>query len=166
MKNRDRTKQPPRTIPLSHMPSLLMDKGYTLVSFLICDDATILSTGKEVLFGVYNDDIVVPNFPARINICFRISIRLLRTNFGHADFRIRSSSKVDRLTSQMMGPRLGNRKTTEQTIFHVTTQIAFQKAERFSAWFRLATGSNDDQPLDEIGWFMVREHTTSEEIDA
>ncbi len=94
-----------------------MAEGYKFNYFLLCDDIRKEANGKEILIGVYHDVLICPSFPAQLmQLHFRISLRLERTDFKLVNIIIRGPDEKDLLSTS--GP-IPQQRTEYQTIFDI-----------------------------------------------
>jgi hypothetical protein len=67
----------------------MSDRGYDVVSALVCDDIREERSGKEILIGVYNSAIIFNQFPARWpRLTFRVGLKLRRADFKRVRAKI------------------------------------------------------------------------------
>ena len=56
--------------------------GWRLISMIISDDLRREDNGKEIIIGVYTDDIIAARFPATLlSLMFRVAVHLERKDF-------------------------------------------------------------------------------------
>jgi hypothetical protein len=126
-----------------------MASNYDLVSFLICDEGVILENGKELLVGVYNDEIIFGQLPARMpNICFRISVRLKRVDLNSAFFVVNDPNGMQIIKSSYL---VQHPTTKEQTIFLMNT-----RRPQFLVPGKYITAFGINEDPEQVGWFNVR----------
>ena len=65
-----------------------LDSSLDITNIVICDDVRREVTGKDILIGVYNGDIVVPSFPASIRIVLWVQFEPRRAGTFHVEIRI------------------------------------------------------------------------------
>lgn len=133
-----------------------MVEGYKFNSLIICDDARLEASGKEILIGVYNDAIVSPTFPFQLpSICFRVSVRLERENFKNMNFTLRSPSGKDVIATTQ---KVLSQSNKMQTIFIIGfANPMFDVTGTYSVMFGL------DRPAERIGTIELKLPETPEE---
>lgn len=59
-----------------------------IITSVVCDDIRREDTGKDILIGVYSGDILVPRFPANINLAVWLHVRPSKAGEAKFDFRL------------------------------------------------------------------------------
>jgi hypothetical protein len=121
----------------------------------VCDDVRIERNGKEIIIGVYNDNIISPVIPLFLpTICFRVSVRL---NKQYKSASVTLKDPAGKPLFVTTGP-VAIQNTNEQTIFNFQMAGAqFPSPGRYTFYFGL------DREPEEVGSFIIRPPETDEE---
>ena len=139
----------------------MADANYQVLYYILCDLIRQESNGKEILIGVYNDDLIANQIPlAMTNLCVRISVRLNKIP-NTVNFRIQLPSGRDYITASLPVTE-ENKQTTRQSLFvlGINPPIILPEVGVHKIYFGL------DEPAKEIGFFRVRLPETQAEKDA
>lgn len=68
------------------------DAAVTPVSVIVCDDIRQEISGKQILIGVYSEDIIVQSLPTTLTLCFWIQVLRKNSYGGNAKIRVTDPS--------------------------------------------------------------------------
>lgn len=132
------------------------DTSYRFNYFLICDDIRREDNGKEILIGVYNDEILVQSLPILLaSLHFRLS--LYPKNLSLREFGLSVTTPTGANIVKAEGQLIGEHNRNVQSIINVAAKpLMLPELGAYSVRFRLGKGKEMD-----VGRFVVR-HPTSD----
>lgn len=129
-------------------------KDYEVTSLVVCDDARQEISGKWILIGVYNEAIIVKQFPARIlRLVFRVTANVTQVA-NEVLFKLvqKDGSEKGRGKMLLEGTKAG------QVVFNFDIRnLTFNHEDTFRICFGI-----DEEPKS-IGVFSVRGPKTEDE---
>jgi|GEM_PF-3543873 len=127
-----------------------MAKDYKVESLMICDDVRSEANGKEIIIGLYKDEIIFDSLPAMLpTLAFRVAVRVAKQISGNMVLEVSGPDKKALLRHEVDRHVYDAGKLFGMVV-HMS-QVPFDTAGEYGVWFGI------NRKPEKIGTFTVRQ---------
>jgi len=135
---------------------------YAVKSLIICDGVRRETNGKQILIGIYVDEIIFGTFPAQMpQLMFRVAVDINNEKYEKVSFLVRNADETEK---SVLIDATGDAKITDLEMNAVFVfglrGVRFPKPGKFLVEFGL------DGPRKKISEFVVRPPKNPKEVGA